>query len=298
MNTGQLESFIQVAENLNFARAAEFLNVTTSAVSRQIRSLEEELDTKLLRRTTKSVQLTPAGIIFYNDAKEILAKLQLTTKKIKYHSEANIQILSIGYTTETAPYFINQLLRRCKEQLPEIHPFLRIVPTRLLLNMLIHDEIDILFGFKDDVPMRDSFLYHELAQFPVCYVLPTAHPLSQKEEISETDLLSESIVICNSHEIPSQVAGIQNLLSHRFSPNSIYYAANLPALLSLIQAGYGIGILPEMLSTDSSLTCVPLNPKQSLSYGIFYKNTNKNPVLKKFLSLIKDAFYSSFHTNR
>ena len=53
MNTQQLETFIEVAEHLNFARAAEHLNITTSAVSRQIRSLEEELDTKLLRRSTK-----------------------------------------------------------------------------------------------------------------------------------------------------------------------------------------------------------------------------------------------------
>lgn len=287
MNTQQLESFIQVAENLNFARAAEYLNVTTSAVSRQIRSLEEELDTKLLRRTTKNVSLTPAGMIFYNDAKEILAKLQLTTQKVKNHSVANIQVISIGYTNEADPSLMTKLLHRCKEQLPEIHPLLRIVPSRLLLNMLIHDEIDILFGFKDDVPMRDSFFYYELAQIPVCCVLPSGHPLSQKEELSEKDLLSENIVICNSHEIPSQVAGVQNLLSHQFSPNSTYYSENLQAMLTLIKAGYGIGILPEMPSTDTTFTYVPLNLDFSLSYGVFYKDTSRNPVLKKFLSLLK-----------
>ena len=55
MNTQQLESFIQVAENLNFARAAEILNVTQSAVSRQIQGLEEELNTKLFYRTTEEM---------------------------------------------------------------------------------------------------------------------------------------------------------------------------------------------------------------------------------------------------
>ena len=59
MNTQQLESFIQIAENLNFARAAEILNVTQSAVSRQIQGLEEELNTKLFYRTTRTVLLTP-----------------------------------------------------------------------------------------------------------------------------------------------------------------------------------------------------------------------------------------------
>ena len=286
MNTGQLESFIQVAENLNFARAAESLHVTTSAVSRQIRSLEEELNTKLLRRTTKSVSLTPAGIIFYNDAKEILAKLQLATRKIQDHIETNIQVISIGYTDEADPSLMVDLLNRCREQMPEIHPFLRIVPSRLLLNMLINDEIDILFGFKDGIPMRENFIYRELAQIPVCCVLPSGHPLAQKEELSEKDLLSENIVVCNSHEIPSKVASVQNTLSNQFSPNSTYYCENLQAMLTLIKSGYGIGIFPEMPDTDTSLVYVPLNQDYSLSYGIFYKDISNNPVLKRFLSLM------------
>ncbi len=287
MNTQQLESFIQVAENLNFARAAEALNVTTSAVSRQIRSLEEELDTKLLRRTTKNVRLTPTGIIFYNDAKEILAKLQLTTYKIKHRTEANVQLISIGYTDETDPTLLTQLLQRCKEQLPEIHPFLRIAPSRLLLNMLIHDEIDILFGFKNDIPMRERFLYRELAQIPVCCVLPCEHPLSHKDKISEQELLSENIVLCNSHEIPSQIASVQNLICNQFLPACTYYAENLQAMLTLIKAGYGIGIFPQMPSTDTALAYIPLEQHYSLSYGVFYKDNSKNPVLKKFLSFLK-----------
>lgn len=53
------------------------MNITTSAVSRQIRALEDELDTKLLHRSTRTVTLTPAGIIFLNDAKEILSLIHI-----------------------------------------------------------------------------------------------------------------------------------------------------------------------------------------------------------------------------
>ena len=128
------------------------MNITTSAVSRQIRALEDELDTKLLHRSTRTVTLTPAGIIFLNDAKEILAKLQLTSQKIKSHSEANIQILSIGCISDVDLSLMTQLLHSVRKYAPEIHPFLRIIPSRLVINMLIHDEIDILFAFKDDIP--------------------------------------------------------------------------------------------------------------------------------------------------
>ena len=64
---------LAVAENLNFARAAEVLKITTSAVSRQIRALEDESDTRLLHRSTRTVTLTPAGIVFLNDDEDFKA---------------------------------------------------------------------------------------------------------------------------------------------------------------------------------------------------------------------------------
>ena len=286
MTIEQLESFIQVAENLNFARAAQTLNITTSAVSRQIRTLEDELDTQLFHRTTKNVSLTPEGIIFYNDAKEILARLQLAARKIKEHAETDIQFIAIGYTDEADPSLMVYLLRQCREKLPDIHPFLRIVPSRLLLNMLINDEIDILFGFKDDILMRKNLVYHELAQIPVCCVLPAAHPLACKEELSEKDLLAENLVVCNSHELPSQAALIQSALSTRFPADHIYYSESLQAMLTLIKAGCGIGISPEMPADETSLVYIPLKKHNPLSYGIFYKKTSKSTVLKRFLSLM------------
>ncbi|MFR8087616.1 MAG: LysR family transcriptional regulator [Lachnospirales bacterium] len=73
MNTFQIDCFIQVAETLNFARAAERLNVTQPAVTHQIRSLEEELGVKLFRRTTRIVELTQEGILFLEDARNIAA---------------------------------------------------------------------------------------------------------------------------------------------------------------------------------------------------------------------------------
>ena len=80
MNTIQLECFIAVAEHLNFSRASEALRITQPAVSHQIQSLEEELDVKLFKRTSKSVSLTQEGIQFLPDAQLIL-KTALSAKE-------------------------------------------------------------------------------------------------------------------------------------------------------------------------------------------------------------------------
>ena len=82
MNTIQLECFIAVAEHLNFSRASEELKITQPAVSHQIRTLEEELDVKLFKRTSKSVSLTPEGIQFLPDA-ELILKIAFSAKEHK-----------------------------------------------------------------------------------------------------------------------------------------------------------------------------------------------------------------------
>ena len=87
MNIQQLESFIQVAENLSFARAAEVLNMTQSAVSRQISSLENELGASLFHRSTRTVSLTPAGISFLDDAKDVVKRLQVASLRMRTHSQ-------------------------------------------------------------------------------------------------------------------------------------------------------------------------------------------------------------------
>lgn len=287
MNTGQLESFIQVAENLNFARAAEILNITQSAVSRQIHSLEEELGTKLLHRTTRTVTLTPAGITFLEDAKHVMGRLHLAAARIQNHQTSNIQVLSIGCGNEADLDLVGKVMRLCREQLPEIHPFLRVIPHRSILNLLYQGELDILFGFKDDIPTKEDIIYRELAKIPLCCVLPANHPLTSQDSLSEEALYTEHIICCNSYSIPSRAAEMQNRISQHVLPDATYICENMQVLLTLVRSGYGCSVLPEISFIGSDVKCVPLKNHSPLSYGLFYKAGTMSPLLKHFISIVK-----------
>ena len=286
MTTQQLESFVQVAENLNFARAAENLNVTTSAVSRQIRSLEEELDIQLLHRSTKSVMLTPAGISFLNDAKEILAKLKIASSRLKEHSASNIQVLTIGCTYEPSLSLLTPVLSHCKEEMPELHPFLRVVPSKIGLNLFIQSEMDFLFGFQNDIPLHDGMHYKELMQCPVCCVVSSSHDYASLDAVSEQQLSTDKMVICNSYELPTKAAIVQNRLSHQFSLNNTYFCENPITALAMIKAGFGFGILPDIDCDDQNVSYIPMQEENYISYGVYYKDISNNPIAKKFLSLL------------
>ncbi len=96
MNTFQLNCFLAVCGSLNFARAAEQLGITQPAVTHQIHTLEDELDVKLFNRSTRSVQLTPEGILFINDAREILGISMRAKRRFQNPDIQRIQRFALG----------------------------------------------------------------------------------------------------------------------------------------------------------------------------------------------------------
>ncbi len=291
MNTDQLKSFIQVAENLNFARAAEILKITQSAVSRQIHSLEDELGTKLLHRTTRTVTLTPAGISFLEDAKNVMGRLKVAEQKIQRHQSTNIQVLIIGCQNEANLDLLCKVLKSCKQQIPELYPFLKVIPHRSILNLFYQDELDLLFGFQEDIPIKNDTVYKELFQIPLCCIVPASHPYAERPELAKEELYLENIVVCNSYAIPARVAQMQNQISQHIPPESTYMCENLQVLLTLVRAGYGCSVLPLMNFVNTDIRGIPLKDGEPLSYGIFFKKSSQSPLLKKFISIVTNTSY-------
>ena len=292
MNTDQLKSFIQVAENLNFARAAEILKITQSAVSRQIHSLENELGTKLLHRTTRTVILTPAGISFLEDAKNVMGRLKVAEQKIQRHQSTNIQVLTIGCQNEANLDLLCKVLKSCKQQIPELYPFLKVIPHRSILNLFYQDELDLLFGFQEDIPIKNDTIYKELFQIPLCCIVPASHPWAERPELAKEELYLENIVVCNSYAIPARVAEMQNQISQHILPESTYVCENMQVLLTLVRAGYGCSVLPLMNFVNTDIRGIPLKDSEPLSYGIFFKKSSHSPLLKKFISIVTNTSYS------
>lgn len=292
MNTDQLKSFIQVAENLNFARAAEILKITQSAVSRQIHSLEDELGTKLLHRTTRTVILTPAGISFLEDAKNVMGRLKVAEQKIQRHQSTNIQVLTIGCQNEANLDLLCKVLKSCKQQIPELYPFLKVIPHRSILNLFYQDELDLLFGFQEDIPIKNDTIYKELFQIPLCCIVPASHPWAERPELAKEELYLENIVVCNSYAIPARVAEMQNQISQHILPESTYMCENLQVLLTLVRAGYGCSVLPLMNFVNTDIRGIPLKDSEPLSYGIFFKKSSQSPLLKKFIFIVTNTSYS------
>ena len=118
MNTTQLTCFLTVAETLNFARAAEKLNIAQPSLTHQIQSLENELDVKLFNRTTRSVEITQAGSAFLSDAKVILNISNRAKIRFSKSSSEQWQYFTLGCHTYNDLHMFSDVLRQLSKQHP------------------------------------------------------------------------------------------------------------------------------------------------------------------------------------
>ena len=173
--------------------------------------------------------------------------------------------------------------------MPQLYLFLKVIPHRSILNLFYQDELDLLFGFQDDIPIKNDTIYTELFRIPLCCIVPAAHPYAARSELAKEELYLENIVVCNSYAIPSKVAEMQNQISQHIPPESTYMCENLQVLLTLVRAGYGCSVLAQMNFINSDICAIPLKDNEDLSYGVFFKKSSQSPLLKKFISIVTNT---------
>ena len=143
MNTTQLECFTTLANTLNYMRAAEELNMTQPAVSRQIQSLEQELGTRLFHRTTRTVSLTQVGAQFLPEAQSMLASYYHSREWISHFRNDFHHVLRIGYMDTQAMPLLTRFLRPVLEKNGKLAAEFTLDQTDANLQRLVSGETEL-----------------------------------------------------------------------------------------------------------------------------------------------------------
>lgn len=293
MNTMQLECFLAVAGNLNFARAAEQLNITQPAVTHQINSLENELGVKLFRRTTRSVEFTPAGWDFLDDAKNILNLTRVASEKVRHSAAHQMIPFRIGCPTPLSMRLATLALARIIREYPALHPNIRSIPFPAMSNQLREETLDVLFGYAEINEDRRPGHYVELTRLPILILLPEDHPLADAESISPEDLDGNKMVFCESYQNFYHLAEIQSDYIRKRPPQDLLTCDRPDSALALVRAGFGFAVIadeygPEELA--SGVRIVPPAGHPEVSFGVYYKSLKGSPVRRRFIEgLLSDG---------
>ena len=143
MELRQLRYFCTVAEELSFARASRRLFIAQPALSVQVRNLEHELKAQLLRRTTRSVELTHAGRTFYEEAREILARVETAGKHALDAEHGVIGTLRVAFLPNVATAELGGRLSLFRKRFPRVNLSLISAPTHRQIQMLLRRDIDV-----------------------------------------------------------------------------------------------------------------------------------------------------------
>lgn len=253
-----LRHFIALAEEGHFGRAAERVFVVQQALSSSIRSLEDELGVSLVLRTTRRVQLTPAGEVFLTSARATLNTLAQGTERARQAARGEVGRLGIGFVSGLAFGGLPDIVRRFREDFPHVAVDLRELTAQEQEAALRAGEIDVGLML---LPVRDpSFDTLALWRQELVAALPSSHPLARKRRLQIADLAGEPFVFFPRAVRATYFDQVMRwCAASGFTPRIVQEAIEVPTLLSLVAAGLGV-FLPIRFFQNVSLPGVTYRP--------------------------------------
>lgn len=294
MTIFQLDCFLAVADYLNFAKAAEQMNISQPAVTHQIQSLENELGIKLFRRTTRQVELTTEGLVFLEDAKSISGISKRALMRFRNKDEQEILDFSVGCASWSQMELLPDVLRHLAAHYPGLHPKLTTASDILLLSQVSEGSMDAALGIQNPDPPKKPLQYKELFKVSFFCVYSGFDSLDGRTSLYMEDVKTYPLILLRPGSASSEITGLQLRLAESKKPSELFLCETPEAAVLLARAGIGLAVLPEIyIPPQRGIRKYILSDAPVLSYGIHYRSLTENPVLKDFLQILKTTFADS-----
>ncbi|RYX95146.1 MAG: LysR family transcriptional regulator [Comamonadaceae bacterium] len=291
MDRRRLLSFITLAEELHFGRAAVRSNITQPALSQQLRQLEEELQVELMHRTKRQVSLTRAGEAFVTEARKIVASMDHATHLTREIGSGLSGQIVIGATAPALYIVLPAIIKRYREVMPGIQVMVREMATIDQEGALRAGDIDV--GICHP-PLEDlSLACVDIARLQFDVVMSEANPLATKRILRLRDLANERFIVFARAVAPNMYDRIISMCQEEgFSPKVIVEASPAQSIVGLAACGVGIGWIAskqqhfaQPLAVFRSLT----GPVPILTLGASHAGKNTSIAVQKFVEVARQT---------
>ena len=195
MNLNQLRYFVSVAESGSFTRAAMNHYISQTAITQQIRVLEENVGAKLFDRHSRPVSLTPAGKVFLKEAREILGKMDAALLKTREATTGLEGELRLGFTKGYEHSDLPKYLRNFHREYPNVLISCYRCDTDALAAGLMNGEYDVIFTWDStNLRQEETLELRVMERVPLRVALYANHPLARRKELTRRDLRQENIL--------------------------------------------------------------------------------------------------------
>lgn len=274
MELRQLQYFVQVAKKQHVTRAAQLLHVSQSAVSRQMRQLEEELGVTLFVQKGRNLQLTPVGQLFLMRVEQIFEDLNDAVNELHEFLDPEAGEIRIGFPHSLGMSVLPQLIASFRQKHPKVRFKLKQGTFLSLIRDIHNGEIDL--SLISPLPTNlDNLNGQLLFSEELFAILPQQHPLADEESIKLEQLSDDSFVMfAEGYSLRSIV--MEACKKAGYVPKIGFEGEETDMIRGLVAAGMGVSLLPEMALTQSD-AFMPVKIK--VSY----------PAIERTIGLIHNA---------
>ncbi len=282
MTLMQLRYFVALAERLSFKKVADDLFVSQTVVSYHIKALEEELETKLFVRTTRSVALTAAGYRYYHDVKKILQELDEASGRVRGNSGG--RIFTIGYSRLCFGESFNKIIEALTRKYPQSSVVIEhIEPGPELFDAIRSGRMDAALYFSPDGSVPDDLDYYCYGQFVSMLVVSENHPLAASRYVRIEEIEKEQLLAC------ADMRRIEEFLSDEIRQgifdNQVLVMPDFDSMFFMVKAGRGIATVPLIDDLNiTGLRYIPTEMPDFQSRGpelyLVWRGGNNQPIIR------------------
>ena len=287
-----LRCFVAVAEELHFGRAADRLHMAQPPLSQQIRHLETELGVTLLRRTTRRVDLTPAGEAYLVRVRAILQSVDAAgdeARRIGGGLEGRLVVGCVGSATYS---LLPALARALREQLPGVDFAFRgemLTPDQVAALREGAIDLALLRPWGEPADQSDLTMATLRAERYVVAV-PEGHRLATRSRVRMADLRDEDLVVHSGHGRSAMYGAVVGLCRDAgFEPVIRHEVAETSTLVTFVAAGLGVAIVPEPVAqlVVAGATYRPLASRARMDLVVATRADDDSALLARTLVVLR-----------
>jgi len=291
IETRLLESFLVVAEELHFGRAADRLHLTQPPLTRQIQQLEEQLgDVLLFDRRRRRIALTEAGDAFVLEARRLLENVDAAVERTQRVARGEAGQLRIGFVSTADYSVLPALLREFRGRFPAIHVDLLESTADEQARLLAEGALDaaLVIATKPGPGLTSVRLYQE----PLVAVLPKSHPHAKRSGALPTRALAEEPFVLFPRSLAPDLYDTIIAYTRKagFAPKIAQDARQMQTIIGLVAGGLGVSIVPACMralrrSDVAYRTLSPVTP--NITTHLVWRSDDTSNVLGSFLAVAR-----------
>jgi len=280
--------FLAVAEELHYRKAAEKLFISQPGLSRQIKQMEDVLDTALFLRDKKKVTLTRAGTYLKGEVEFILNHLELTQIQLKSIDRGNLGEIRIGFLGSAMQIVIPKLLLRLKKSHAGIKTSLEELSNRAQVDAISKDKLDM--GFVRLARVPKGIHIAPVFEDTFSLVLPKTHKISSRSFSGMGQFSEEEFILFTQEYSSLYYDTVMSICEDAgFSPKISHKSVHAQTIFKLVENNLGIAIVPTSLQHGFQMDVKFIELKkipQKAVLSVIWKSNNRNPALQNCMDLL------------